>query len=149
RRHTRFSRDWSSDVCSSDLQRLERWQFDGVQTRSVAFNGRKREVRVGACIAVSGEVLRHRYYPRSLEPGQVGGPELRHRRYGGAERADSDNRVVRVAVDIDDRREAHIEAGVGELFAAGQRDGGSEFEVTAGRQGHVAWEDGGVVNAVA
>src|SRR5690606_40878998 len=24
RRHTRFSRDWSSDVCSSDLFRLER-----------------------------------------------------------------------------------------------------------------------------
>src|SRR5690606_40463805 len=24
-RHTRFSRDWSSDVCSSDLQRIERW----------------------------------------------------------------------------------------------------------------------------
>src|SRR5690606_40484730 len=23
RRHTRFSRDWSSDVCSSDLRRLE------------------------------------------------------------------------------------------------------------------------------
>src|SRR5690606_40304912 len=23
RRHTRFSRDWSSDVCSSDLQQLE------------------------------------------------------------------------------------------------------------------------------
>src|SRR5690606_36089748 len=23
RRHTRFSRDWSSDVCSSDLERLE------------------------------------------------------------------------------------------------------------------------------
>src|SRR5690606_39579623 len=25
RRHTRFSRDWSSDVCSSDLQ--ENWDF--------------------------------------------------------------------------------------------------------------------------
>src|SRR5207302_5715475 len=25
RRHTRFSRDWSSDVCSSDLP--DRWQF--------------------------------------------------------------------------------------------------------------------------
>src|SRR5690606_40127540 len=24
RRHTRFSRDWSSDVCSSDLSRLEK-----------------------------------------------------------------------------------------------------------------------------
>src|SRR5690606_40217504 len=25
RRHTRFSRDWSSDVCSSDLELLARW----------------------------------------------------------------------------------------------------------------------------
>src|SRR5690606_40593804 len=26
RRHTRFSRDWSSDVCSSDLQQASRWR---------------------------------------------------------------------------------------------------------------------------
>src|SRR5690606_38103656 len=25
RRHTRFSRDWSSDVCSSDLYRITKW----------------------------------------------------------------------------------------------------------------------------
>src|SRR5690606_40049194 len=25
RRHTRFSRDWSSDVCSSDLEEIETW----------------------------------------------------------------------------------------------------------------------------
>src|SRR5690606_40778806 len=29
RRHTRFSRDWSSDVCSSDL--LERYQADAIR----------------------------------------------------------------------------------------------------------------------
>src|SRR5690606_39395168 len=29
RRHTRFSRDWSSDVCSSDLCRLCRGHFSG------------------------------------------------------------------------------------------------------------------------
>src|SRR5690606_39762697 len=28
RRHTRFSRDWSSDVCSSDLAVLARFTFD-------------------------------------------------------------------------------------------------------------------------
>src|SRR5690606_29337303 len=27
RRHTRFSRDWSSDVCSSDLDIIDVWQF--------------------------------------------------------------------------------------------------------------------------
>src|SRR5690606_40298001 len=26
RRHTRFSRDWSSDVCSSDLERLDLYE---------------------------------------------------------------------------------------------------------------------------
>src|SRR5690606_39673385 len=28
RRHTRFSRDWSSDVCSSDLKHVERLMSD-------------------------------------------------------------------------------------------------------------------------
>src|SRR5690606_39560994 len=28
RRHTRFSRDWSSDVCSSDLNSLGPWALD-------------------------------------------------------------------------------------------------------------------------
>src|SRR5690606_40244682 len=27
RRHTRFSRDWSSDVCSSDLRRFDKYEF--------------------------------------------------------------------------------------------------------------------------
>src|SRR5207302_7502717 len=32
RRHTRFSRDWSSDVCSSDLQsRLAWWSLSATQ----------------------------------------------------------------------------------------------------------------------
>src|SRR5690606_40743298 len=35
RRHTRFSRDWSSDVCSSDLRRCE-W----LQTRRCALESR-------------------------------------------------------------------------------------------------------------
>src|SRR5690606_40449181 len=32
RRHTRFSRDWSSDVCSSDLRKLRRVARDGLFT---------------------------------------------------------------------------------------------------------------------
>src|SRR5690606_39724920 len=28
RRHTRFSRDWSSDVCSSDLRRILGWDAE-------------------------------------------------------------------------------------------------------------------------
>src|SRR5690606_39369846 len=37
RRHTRFSRDWSSDVCSSDLGILE--HADAVQARQLAAHG--------------------------------------------------------------------------------------------------------------
>src|SRR5215510_15431371 len=35
RRHTRWPRDWSSDVCSSDLHRLEQKQDVGEQNRSI------------------------------------------------------------------------------------------------------------------
>src|SRR5690606_39384670 len=38
RRHTRFSRDWSSDVCSSDLRRAGR-----LQRRRVVGRGRGRQ----------------------------------------------------------------------------------------------------------
>src|SRR5207302_3575613 len=31
RRHTRFSRDWSSDVCSSDLQSYLKFEQDGAR----------------------------------------------------------------------------------------------------------------------
>src|SRR5690606_39602661 len=35
RRHTSFSRDWSSDVCSSDLQTLDLENFSGRSVRAV------------------------------------------------------------------------------------------------------------------
>src|SRR5690606_40749346 len=37
RRHTRFSRDWSSDVCSSDLATLMAWA-DGLRRMKVRAN---------------------------------------------------------------------------------------------------------------
>src|SRR5690606_16670367 len=40
RRHTRFSRDWSSDVCSSDLVEVASWlQEDGVDLVDVSSGG--------------------------------------------------------------------------------------------------------------
>src|SRR5690606_38292013 len=45
RRHTRFSRDWSSDVCSSDLARFE--ELDGY-----ALEGRAREILGGLGFSV-------------------------------------------------------------------------------------------------
>src|SRR5690606_40608544 len=50
RRHTRFSRDWSSDVCSSDLDRTARVGAKQGQTRDPAdrqrpLGGREDEAR--------------------------------------------------------------------------------------------------------
>src|SRR5690606_40426360 len=39
-RHTRFSRDWSSDVCSSDLRRSAGLGPDGARHRAVVDQGR-------------------------------------------------------------------------------------------------------------
>src|SRR6266704_4589698 len=52
RRHTRSKRDWSSDVCSSDLRRPGRRRMHGERARSVAETGsscrrRSEERRVG------------------------------------------------------------------------------------------------------
>src|SRR5690606_433555 len=40
RRHTRFSRDWSSDVCSSDLHELLVTQLTGNRSEDTGTNGR-------------------------------------------------------------------------------------------------------------
>src|SRR5436309_9473238 len=49
RRHTRFSRDWSSDVCSSDLEVLEALDFiEEIHTKPL------HQVPVGGRVAVIG-----------------------------------------------------------------------------------------------
>src|SRR5690606_41091723 len=54
RRHTRFSRDWSSDVCSSDLTRVaSRPVTDGPRIPSAAVTGRDA--------TLVGALLDHRY----------------------------------------------------------------------------------------
>src|SRR3989449_9203889 len=45
RRHTRCSRDWSSDVCSSDLVNGLSWAPDPEHSRLVAFDGQLRLAR--------------------------------------------------------------------------------------------------------
>src|SRR5207302_4593335 len=44
RRHTRFSRDWSSDVCSSDLEAIDRARVAFIDTMGVMLAGSHEEV---------------------------------------------------------------------------------------------------------
>src|SRR5690606_40377811 len=61
---TRFSRDWSSDVCSSDLQPIEQSDGDAVQHESAAHvpglmalaaNGRLLRIRVARARHLAAE----------------------------------------------------------------------------------------------
>src|SRR5690606_16783714 len=51
RRHTRFSRDWSSDVCSSDL----------IQSNIIQFHGRKAE------LVLANDITLKLYYIEAIE----------------------------------------------------------------------------------
>src|SRR3989449_9024214 len=57
RRHTRCSRDWSSDVCSSDLLEVEHLTTEFVTRGGVvrAVDGVSWDVREGETVALVGE----------------------------------------------------------------------------------------------
>src|SRR2546429_5219703 len=62
RRHTRCSRDWSSDVCSSDLGRCERHPDDRLKKRT-GFGShpgeRKTQARCGWDVSSASTFRRH------------------------------------------------------------------------------------------
>src|SRR5690606_39588641 len=54
RRHTRFSRDWSSDVCSSDLQVMATGYLAGGLLMRLAWSGGRRwRLALGAGLALA------------------------------------------------------------------------------------------------
>src|SRR5690606_40074493 len=61
RRHTRFSRDWSSDVCSSDLLRykqLDKWSYlTTVDAFDKAFTGQNAGHGVGFTVDEEDKVF--------------------------------------------------------------------------------------------
>src|SRR5690606_40923510 len=87
RRHTRFSRDWSSDVCSSDLEafveyglRLER-RFPGRVVALAYGNDAPGYLPTRAAHAEGGYELAeaHRFYGRPGPVGQIGRASWRER----------------------------------------------------------------------
>src|SRR5690606_24082159 len=59
RRHTRFSRDWSSDVCSSDLSLREPRNGRCELRERVRLSSRRRKSRVGVLRRHIPQLLRH------------------------------------------------------------------------------------------
>src|SRR5207302_7456941 len=60
RRHTRFSRDWSSDVCSSDLEALQRVGLDPSLVKRYPHElsgGQRQRVLIAAAIAPGPALL--------------------------------------------------------------------------------------------
>src|SRR5207253_4630283 len=68
RRHTRWPRDWSSDVCSSDLSWLSPSLRDRVW-KSVALQRRIRAPVLGLASPVCRHVGSHREFPGSSQLG--------------------------------------------------------------------------------
>src|SRR5690606_39990769 len=92
RRHTRFSRDWSSDVCSSDLAgRRERTEIVGVlalgpamtaDPRKRLLGGRLADEDVGERLVVAQDDVERRPVPLdhvALEQQQIGRASCRER----------------------------------------------------------------------
>src|SRR5690606_40486253 len=67
RRHTRFSRDWSSDVCSSDLRPLLIFSRDEILSYAKQHHINWREDTSNASTKYLRNKLRHLVVPRSEE----------------------------------------------------------------------------------
>ncbi len=90
---------------------------------------RQREMRVDGRVAVAGKVLRAGGDAGALEPSHEGGNVPRDELGVRAERADADDRVLRVRVDVRDRREVEVDAGVRQLGAQRRRDALAQLDV--------------------
>ncbi len=90
-------------------------QLDLAQAGEVEIEARQGQVAVEVRVAVSRKMLGAGGEPLALhrfdEGGSMGGDELR----GAREAAIADDRVVGVAVDVDDRREVEVETAVEQL----------------------------------
>src|SRR5690606_39890863 len=63
RRHTRFSRDWSSDVCSSDLETVSNPLLEVADIRKISEIAHQRGIKV---------VVDNTFSPLSITPSLLG-----------------------------------------------------------------------------
>ena len=80
--------------------RAKRSELDAVQMRAVAGHGRQIEMRIGARIAVAGEMLGGGEPAVFLDAAHEGGDKFGHARGVFAERARVDDGIVGIAVDV-------------------------------------------------
>ena len=88
---------------------LEGAQLAKVHPRPVGGHGRQRHVRILAGVPVAGKVLHDGDRSRREDPFHRGPPAGGHLGDGAAEAPDSDHRIRRVRVDIEDRGEGQVD----------------------------------------
>src|SRR5258706_16042628 len=80
--------------------RAERHELDLIQSRDIAVNGWKCEMRIHGRIAVSGKVLGTGQKTRVLVTANGGRPQPANQSRVFSIGSDTDDRVVRVVVDV-------------------------------------------------
>src|SRR5690606_40855679 len=88
RRHTRFSRDWSSDVCSSDLKTLDR-VFPELPVICGRRNAISTTMGIKYCVVaeITGHIGKREIYlvpineAQAFEPDKIGRASCRERGY--------------------------------------------------------------------
>ena len=89
---------------------LERRQLDALEPLARMLDDRQAEMRVDVGVAVPGKMLERGDHAGRLQAADVGRRERADLRRILAERARVDDRVARVVVDVDDRREVDVDA---------------------------------------
>ena len=95
----------------------ERRQLHPAQALEIVRHDRQLVVRIGARVAVTGEVLAAADQARAAQPAPERQRVRRHRLGGGAERAVADHRVGGVRVHVEHRREVPADAERRQLVA--------------------------------
>ena len=118
--------------------RLDRRPEGKQRLSEVARGGRKLEMRIDGRVAVAGKVLRTSGDAQALRTCDKGGNVPRDEARLRTERADADDRVPRIRVDVRNRGEVHRHADPRQLRGNRGRDALGQLSVVDGAQGEVA-----------